>query len=82
MKDIAELIHRATYGKTGNVNAAENDNAEFKAGYAIGMKAEAGAELIEPEFIRRGRVYSDGFREWKRGMWAGVMQKTTAALSD
>ncbi len=82
MKDIAESLHRAMYGKTGNVNAAENDNPEFQAGYAVGMKADAGRELIEPEFIRRGRVYSDGFHEWKRGMWAGVMQRTTAKLED
>jgi hypothetical protein len=82
MKDIAALIHRTLYDKSDKANAQENRNSQFQAGYEHGISEnEGGTDLIAAEYERRNEpgvetVEFALFREWKRGFWAGRMQKS------
>ncbi len=74
---IASQVHRAIYGKSDAVDAPENQNEEFQAGWKAGLESTQEApEVIEAEWIRRGSplVECPNFHEWKRGYWAQQMQ--------
>lgn len=71
---ISEAIARGLYGRSDKPNAKENQTAEWQAGYKHGLIEQDGGEAIDAEFTRRGCVMSEGFREWKRGLWAAIMQ--------
>lgn len=85
--DIAERVALASYGKSGRANAPCNQNPDFQAGYAAGstLTGENGDAMmaIENEYARIGApdVIPDSFKEWKRGMWAAVLQKAAMNLS-
>lgn len=66
MSDLANLIHRAIYGRSDKANSPCNQSAEWQA-----------ADLIEMEWRRRDYCAADesNFKEWKRGMWAATMQR-------
>lgn len=86
MKDIAATIHRAIYGHSDKANAPENRTAEWRAGYDVGCAPGIDtSEVIEAEWRARGTPTTgpslQSFREWKRGMWAGRMQKTCAKFT-
>jgi SLT domain-containing protein len=81
-KSISEAIARGLYGRSDKPNARENQSAEWQAGYKHGLTAQDGGESIEAEFERRGCIMSDGFREWKRGMWAAIMQRSELAAEN
>ena len=72
---ISESIARALYGRSDKPNASENQSKEWQAGYKHGLTAQDGGECIDAEFTRRRCVMSEGFREWKKGMWAAIMQR-------
>jgi len=83
-EDLAENIHRWSYGKSGSPNATCNQNPEFQAGY---RNAQLYSELgddgwIEAEYDRRGRPLRgkpwEDFSEWKRGNWAYRMSHLMA----
>lgn len=79
---ISASIARALYGRSDKANDQSNQSAEWQAGYKHGLHAQDGGESITAEFERRGCVMSDGFREWKRGMWAAVMQRAELRASE
>lgn len=72
---ISEAIARGLYRRSDKPNAKENQSEEWQAGYKHGLTAQDGSESIESEFARRGCIMSEGFREWKKGMWAAIMQR-------
>lgn len=72
---ISSSIARALYGRSDKANDKANQSEEWQAGYKHGLAAQDGMESITAEFERRGCVMSDGFREWKKGMWASLMQR-------
>lgn len=72
---IASSIARALYGRSDKANDQSNQSEEWQAGYKHGLQSQDSSESITSEFERRGCVMSEGFREWKRGMWAAVMQR-------
>ena len=79
--DLAETIHRASYGKSGRASANAG-NKPFLAGYAAGRKEGETDDIFAREYARRGspeygKPLRD-FREWKRGFWASRMQKIIA----
>lgn len=79
--DIPERLAQSMYGKTDKVNAAENDNEDFQAGYDYAMHGDAKTtDAISREWRLRGEPEPEGeafdkFREWKRGFWAASMQR-------
>ena len=79
---ISEAIARGLYGRSDKPNARENQSAEWQAGYKHGLTAQDGGESIDAEFERRGCIISDGFREWKKGMWAAIMQRSELATEN
>lgn len=81
-KSISESCARALYGRSDKANAIENQSAEWQAGYKHGSTSQDGGESINAEFARRGCVMSDGFREWKKGMWAAIMQRAELAAEN
>jgi len=81
-KSISEAIARGLYGRSDKSNAKENQSSEWQSGYKHGLTAQDGGESIEAEFERRGCIMSDGFREWKRGMWAAIMQRSELAAEN
>lgn len=74
-RSISEAIARGLYGRSDKPNAKENQSAEWQSGYEHGLTSQDGAESIEAEFVRRKCIMSDGFKEWKKGMWAAIMQR-------
>lgn len=84
MNDIAEKITTAIDGKTGRANAPINANDDFQAGFTRGKLAvkrdESGLDVITVEWLWRGspETISPSFKEWKRGMWAAIMQGAIA----
>lgn len=79
-QDFLERLAISLYGKTDKVNAAENDNPDFLAGFDIGMSEDSkSTDAITREWVGRGQPESgealEKFREWKRGFWAATMQK-------
>lgn len=78
MRDIAAMIHKATYGHSDKANAPENQSKEFQEGYAAGLTDVKTDELILQAWIRFGKLGYETplFREYKRGMWAAKMQRT------
>lgn len=79
-ESLSSRLHRYTYGKSDAVNAPENQTAEFQAGYKAASMADDAMDLVWDEWVRRGSptVQTEGFREWKRGMWAYRLQKSEA----
>lgn len=81
-QDFPERLARSVYGKTDKANAPENNNSDFQDGYGVGKDSTSlPSDYILHEWQRRGEPDVDGselsaFREWKRGFWAGRMQKT------
>jgi hypothetical protein len=78
--DFAEQMALGVYGKSGRANAPENQNEDFKHGYAVGVEIEDAMQAIRQEWIRLGRPekHSKSFEEWKRGMWAALLQRRVA----
>lgn len=79
MNSTSSRIHRGIYGKSDNVNAKENANEDFQNGYKVGLAIKDTDTAFTTEYVRLGQP-NDGpalakFREWKRGLWAAVMQK-------
>ena len=79
---ISEAIARGLYGRSDKPNAKENQSAEWQAGYKHGLTAQDGVESIDAEFERQGCIMSDGFQEWKKGMWAAIMQRSELAAEN
>jgi hypothetical protein len=78
-EDIPGNIHRRFYHKSDKVNAPENQNPEFQAGYWAGVASVGfnATKVIEEERALRKAVKDDlrkGFSEWKRGFWASRSQ--------
>jgi hypothetical protein len=71
----------AMYGKvTDPQDPANVDSEEFQEGYKVGASDEpeklTAPKCIEAEWMMRGMPEQDddryvGFKEWKRGFWAG-----------
>jgi hypothetical protein len=80
MNSISTSIARALYGRSDKANDKANQSAEWQAGYKHGLVAQDGGESIDAEFKRRDCVMSEGFREWKKGMWAAIMQRAEIHL--
>lgn len=77
--------HFKLYGKSDKANARGNQNAEFQAGYAWGVRSFAYdcEKIIEEEHALRKKVNGDrqnGFAEWKRGFWAARSQMVAAGI--
>jgi hypothetical protein len=80
--DIADEIALDIYGKSGRANAPENQNAQFQDGFKVGAALEnrEAFDAIHDEWLCRGSLggSSEDFHEWKRGLWAAVLQKSVA----
>jgi hypothetical protein len=86
MSDIADEIAVGIYGKSGRANAPENQNAQFQHGFKVGAALEnrEAFAAIHDEWRVRTRLGggTEDFHEWKRGLWAAVLQKVVGqALS-
>lgn len=82
-QDFPERLARSVYGKTDKANAAENNNPDFQAGYRVGKDSTGlTSDYILHEWQQRGEPEGEdnpaliAFREWKRGFWAGRIQKS------
>jgi hypothetical protein len=73
-EDHCGNVHRQYYGRSDKANAWENQNADFQAGYAWGIETFAyGSDKVitgELDFRAEFRLSTNGFSEWKRGLWA------------
>ena len=82
MSTIGEQVARDVYGKSDLANAQENQTVDFQAGYRFAVDhPEMGSfEMIDMRYIEIGRPATvlPTFREWKRGMWAAVIQRITS----
>lgn len=73
-----DAIALTTYGKTANKDADENQNLDFQFGYLTGFESETENGLFDIADEAEARKISEvdeSFREWKRGYWAGRMNK-------
>lgn len=79
--DFPARIAEAIYKKSDKANAPENQTEGFHAGFRVGTGyAGGGLDRIEFEF-RFNRKPEPEWEEWKRGFWAGKMQKTWAKVT-
>lgn len=74
MNSISERIARVFHVLSDKANAPENQSPEWQAGYAHGLTRTDGLTAIAVEFAKRHHIMSDDFKEWKRGLWAGIRQ--------
>jgi hypothetical protein len=80
---LPELIARAIHKKSGSANAAENQGADFQAGYRVGASSGEtweGAITREWERIGAPNPPTESFLEWRRGFWSARMQRTIPEL--
>lgn len=72
---LSEIMAQVAYKRSADVNATENANKDWRAGYAVGFDGnEESMAAIEQEWLDRGKpCCADGtpFTEWKIGFWAG-----------
>lgn len=85
MSDLAETLHQASFHKSGRANAPENQNPHFQSGFKTASKYYPKFDplmIITAAHDAFGDDFPEElFREWKRGLWAAVMQKAAAAFS-
>lgn len=73
-------MHFLVYGKSDLVNADENRNADFQAGFRVGYAARDDFGVVNREIAiegsRRGNppLTDPAFAEWKRGVYAAHVQ--------
>lgn len=80
--DFPSEIAKAVYRMSDKANAPENQTKGFQAGYSAGKgHSGSGLDRIEHEF-RFARKPEPEWSEWKRGFWAGKMQKTWATVTN
>lgn len=78
MVSLAEAIAQASYGKSADPAHPDNTNADFQAGYKVGIVGSQTNTAFEWEYAARGcpdPLTPDEFaswKEWKRGYWAGT----------
>ena len=80
--NLSETIAQHVYGKSSSINAKENDNKDFKNGYATGLLATP--ENQDDEWTKAWQEYGSPLTvtgewlNWKRGFWSArfnVIQK-------
>jgi hypothetical protein len=84
-EDRAGQVHWKLYGKSDKLNATENKNEEFRAGYwraveSLGYNAH---DVITEEHALRAEIGDDlgsNFQEWVRGFWAARSQLVAARI--
>lgn len=77
---LAETIAKFLGGKSAELDHPDNQNADFLAGYAVGMttdKSNEAHDCIAEEWRERGECSANdpSFREWKRGYWTATFHR-------
>lgn len=75
MPSLAEQLSQVAYKRSPDVNDPKNQNADWRAGYAVGYGEDIESmTAIAREWEDRGRPNGKTcqcFIEWKIGFWAG-----------
>lgn len=81
---ISKVIAHAMYGKSSNPFAEENASIDFQNGYSAGMKTNQSTNSRAWRNAWKetyNRIDSEGWKNWKRGFWAGDFDRISSKTS-
>jgi hypothetical protein len=83
---ISERLAQLSYGKSSSLDAKENQNSDFRHGYAVGMTAFSTSEESEEnewwqawEDYGRPDAHNKAWQEFRRGFHAGKFAALAAS---
>jgi hypothetical protein len=73
VQEIMDVVSKALTGKSQMLGASENQNTDYRAGYAVGMTAsgDAGCQEWVDAWLEYGELDCEEWQSWKRGFHAG-----------
>lgn len=74
--DLAETISRASYNTSASPDAPENQDRDWRDGYAEGVAPQS-ADPMQAKWVEIGSPENPppSWKTWKRGYWAGVFTR-------
>lgn len=73
VQNLMETVSQVLYGKSQKIDAPENQNADYRSGYAVGMttRGDAGCQEWVDAWLEYGQLDCVEWQNWKRGFFAG-----------